>query len=122
MIGGNASAEGGGDEGGEDVAQSGCNIVIANRLQETSYDKTGFKDYIKVCRIQHNVHVGSVLLWPGSSTTNLDSMLTFRTGILPRNVRVVSWDSLTLTLYIMLIELTMHVHNSYLSGLMLLTH
>ena len=48
MYGGNASAEGGTDEGAEDVSSSGCNIVLANRLENQSFDKTAFKLYIKV--------------------------------------------------------------------------
>ena len=48
MIGGNASAEGGTDDGAQDASFSGCNIVLANRLVQQSYDKNGFKDYIKV--------------------------------------------------------------------------
>lgn len=47
-IGGNASAEGGGDEGGEASSVSGINIVIANRLQACySFDKKSYKAYIK---------------------------------------------------------------------------
>ena len=48
MIGGNASAEGGEDEGGEDAGQSGCNIVLAHRLVETGFSKKDFKTYIQV--------------------------------------------------------------------------
>lgn len=48
MIGGNASADGGADEAAQDVSSSGCNIVLANRLQEQYYDKAGFKESIKV--------------------------------------------------------------------------
>ena len=48
MIGGNASADGGADEGAQDISSSGCNIVLANRLQEQHYDKSGFKECIKV--------------------------------------------------------------------------
>ena len=51
MIGGNASAEGGADEGAEDVEKRGCDIVFANRLKEASMDKGAFKDYIKVREI-----------------------------------------------------------------------
>ena len=47
MIGGNASAEGGAEEA-EDVSESGCNIVLANRLQETGFDKKAFQAFIKV--------------------------------------------------------------------------
>lgn len=48
MIGGNASAEGGADEAAEDSSQRGCNIVLANRLQQTSFDKKAFQGFIKV--------------------------------------------------------------------------
>lgn len=48
MFGGNASAEGGAEEAAEDVSQSGCNIVLANRLQETGYSKKEFQIFIKV--------------------------------------------------------------------------
>jgi hypothetical protein len=47
MYGGNASAEGGGDEGADDAAQTGCNIVLANRLQETSFTKKLYQTHIK---------------------------------------------------------------------------
>jgi len=47
-IGGNASAEGCGDEGGDASSVSGINIAIANRLQQCySFDKKSFKGYIK---------------------------------------------------------------------------
>ncbi|XP_078612385.1 translationally-controlled tumor protein homolog [Branchiostoma floridae x Branchiostoma japonicum] len=45
-IGGNASAEDAG-EGLEESAKQGCNIVLANRLQETQYAKPEYKTYIK---------------------------------------------------------------------------
>ena len=48
MYGGNASAEGGADESAEDTSQSGCNIVIANRLQQTTYTKKLYQAHIKV--------------------------------------------------------------------------
>ena len=51
MIGGNASAEGGADEGAEDVEARGCDIALANRLKEANMDKGAFKDYIKVSQI-----------------------------------------------------------------------
>lgn len=55
MFGGNASAEGGAEEAAEDVSQSGCNIVLANRLQEeTSFDKKAFQGFIKVFIVQDN--------------------------------------------------------------------
>ena len=47
MIGGNASAEEGA-EANEDSSQSGCNIVLANRLVQTSYAKKDYQTYIKV--------------------------------------------------------------------------
>lgn len=47
-FGGNKSAEGGGeDEGAEASSTSGCDIVLANRLVETSFDKKGYMVYIK---------------------------------------------------------------------------
>ena len=47
-IGANASAEGtDADEGAEASSQSGCNIVLANRLVETNFDKKGYSVYIK---------------------------------------------------------------------------
>lgn len=50
MYGGNASAEGGGDDADNEVTKSGCSIVLANRLQEQEkYDKAAFKVDIKVC-------------------------------------------------------------------------
>ena len=52
MYGGNASAEGGGDEGADDAAQTGCNIVLANRLQQTTFTKKLYQTHIKV-----HVHV-----------------------------------------------------------------
>ena len=42
LIGGNASAEGGA-EALEETSVSGCNIVLANKLEETSYSAK--KDY-----------------------------------------------------------------------------
>ncbi len=50
MIGGNASAEGGEEEGGASgsAAQSGCNIVVANRLVETSFKKKEYQGHLKV--------------------------------------------------------------------------
>lgn len=49
MIGGNASAEGGEDDANaEDSSKSGCNIALANRLEEIKLDKKGFQGYIKV--------------------------------------------------------------------------
>ena len=48
MIGGNASAEGGAEDVDATV-ESGCNIVIANRLQPTTkYDKSAYQKHIKV--------------------------------------------------------------------------
>ncbi|XP_078694749.1 translationally-controlled tumor protein homolog isoform X1 [Branchiostoma floridae x Branchiostoma belcheri] len=45
-IGGNASAEDA-VEGLEESSKTGCNIVIAQRLQETQYTKEQYKIYIK---------------------------------------------------------------------------
>lgn len=54
MFGGNASAEGGGDESADDpTSQSGIDVVLDNRLVETGFSKK--KDYqkaMKVCRPQ----------------------------------------------------------------------
>ena len=48
MFGGNASAEGGDDEAADSsTSASGCNIVLANRLVETNFDKKGYAVYIK---------------------------------------------------------------------------
>ena len=46
----NASAEGGNEPEVDERAgtKSGCNIVLANRLVETSYDKKGYQKYMKV--------------------------------------------------------------------------
>jgi len=46
-IGGNASAEGGGDEGGEASSVSGINVVIANRLFEMQFSKKTYTQYMK---------------------------------------------------------------------------
>ena len=47
-FGGNASAEGVEDEGADNsTSQSGCNIVLANRLVEVNFDKKGYQVYIK---------------------------------------------------------------------------
>ena len=49
LIGGNPSAEG--EDAGASAdpsSQSGCNIVLANRLVETSYSKKDFRVYFKV--------------------------------------------------------------------------
>lgn len=46
-IGGNASAEGCGDEGGNPSSVSGIDVCIANRLQEFPLNKRGYKDHIK---------------------------------------------------------------------------
>lgn len=49
MFGGNASAEGGAEEAAEDGPdKSGCNIVLANRLQPTTYTKKDYQTHIKV--------------------------------------------------------------------------
>jgi hypothetical protein len=47
MIGGNASAEGGGDEGGDAATESGINVVLANKLVEMTQKKSAYKSYIK---------------------------------------------------------------------------
>ena len=47
MIGGNASAEEP-TEAAEDSATSGVNIVLANRLVQTTYAKKDYQTYIKV--------------------------------------------------------------------------
>jgi len=39
LLGANASAEGGGDEGTEDEMVTGCNVVLAHRLSPTGFDK-----------------------------------------------------------------------------------
>lgn len=49
MFGGNASAEGGAEEAAVDGPdKSGCNIVLANRLQGTTYTKKDYQTHIKV--------------------------------------------------------------------------
>ena len=49
LIGGNASAEGGGDEGAEASSVSGCDIVLANRLASVSFaNKKEYQTYLKV--------------------------------------------------------------------------
>ncbi len=48
MFGGNASAEGCGDEAADgSTSVSGIDVVIANRLVKFEHDKKGFKVYIK---------------------------------------------------------------------------
>lgn len=48
MFGGNASAEGCDEEAADSsTSASGCNIVLANRLFETNFDKKGYAVYIK---------------------------------------------------------------------------
>jgi len=47
LIGGNAAVEGGDDEGTADTDTTGINIVIANRLQPTPFDKKSYQIYIK---------------------------------------------------------------------------
>ena len=45
----NASEEGGQEEVDDSSAsKSGCNIVLANRLVETGFDKKGYQAHIKV--------------------------------------------------------------------------
>lgn len=46
-IGGNASAEGPGDEGGEASSVSGIDVCLANRLTEFPISKAQYKKYIK---------------------------------------------------------------------------
>jgi hypothetical protein len=46
-IGGNASAEGGGDDVEDADTVTGCNIVLAHRLSATGFDKKGWTVYIK---------------------------------------------------------------------------
>lgn len=46
LIGGNASAEGG-DEGTDDGSVSGVDIILANRLASTAFDKKTYTTYIK---------------------------------------------------------------------------
>ena len=68
LLGANASAEGGGDEGTEDEMVTGCNVVLAHRLSPTGFDKKGWtvyiKDYMKVCLniLVYNYLSGVVLL------------------------------------------------------------
>ena len=51
MFGGNASTEATEEDESADgkISQSGCNIVLANRLVETQFAKKDFQTYIKVC-------------------------------------------------------------------------
>ena len=49
VFGGNASADGAdADEGATASSQSGCSIVLANRMVETSFTKKTYQTYIKV--------------------------------------------------------------------------
>lgn len=49
LLGANPSADGEDAGAGADPSsQSGCNIVLANRLVETSYSKKDFRVYFKV--------------------------------------------------------------------------
>jgi len=48
LIGGNPSAEEDTGASADPSSQSGCNIVLANRLVETSYSKKDFRVYFKV--------------------------------------------------------------------------
>lgn len=62
MFGGNASAEGGAEEAAVDGPdKSGCNIVLANRLQGTTYTKKDYQTHIKVlyrsyCLVVQAIH------------------------------------------------------------------
>lgn len=47
LIGGNASAEGGGDEGGDSACQSGVDVVMNGRLNEYALDKKAYMTHIK---------------------------------------------------------------------------
>ena len=47
LIGGNASAEGGGDEGGDAACQSGVDVVMNGRLNEYALDKKSYMTHIK---------------------------------------------------------------------------
>merc|ERR1712142_1297586 len=47
LLGANASAEGGGDEGGDEETITAPNLVLAHRLQTTGFDKKGWTVYIK---------------------------------------------------------------------------
>ena len=48
MFGGNASSEGGGDEGADgDISKSGIDVVIANRLVDVPFSKKQYQKYIK---------------------------------------------------------------------------
>jgi hypothetical protein len=52
LIGGNASAEGAGEDEGvsESTVQSGVDVVLNNRLVETGFkNKKDYQTYIKVC-------------------------------------------------------------------------
>lgn len=52
MFGGNASAEGGVEEAAEDGPdKNGCNVVLANRLQPTTYSKKDYQTHIKVYKV-----------------------------------------------------------------------
>ena len=45
----NASAEGGDEQGGDQAdSVSGCNIVLANRLVETTFKQKDYQKHIKV--------------------------------------------------------------------------
>ena len=44
----NKSAEDGGEQDTNESSQSGCNIVLANRLMEIAYIKKSYQAHIKV--------------------------------------------------------------------------
>ena len=92
MYGGNASAEGGADEGAEDASQSGCNIVLANRLQETTYSKKDYQTHIKVytgvamlsaayCPLQYNtgqpIHICKCTRFENSPAYQVEMLALF---------------------------------------------
>lgn len=62
VFGGNASAEGGAEEAA-DVSTTGCNIVLANRLQQTTFTKKAFQGFIKV---PHNIPINSYKINAGA--------------------------------------------------------
>ena len=60
LIGGNASLEQQAVAMDEESGQSGIDVVLANRLQETGFNKKSYQVYIKVSEVWtslHTVHV-----------------------------------------------------------------
>ena len=51
LIGGNASVEDQAVEMDDDVVQSGIDVVLTNRLQETGFNKKSYQVYIKVSEV-----------------------------------------------------------------------